>query len=236
MTTDTFHLKSDPCAEFRWDNGVCMHSAHDHDTCTCNEFFTEPGCTIHALPIKVDHEPTRLAIEARVAAGSAWTTTDTSACRVTSGELLRSAHLSDTQGVIVFERKYGERPGYRTVVLTAPDAKSPLRLVTNAFADMPKSTEPNDRVKTYHTKDVLEVTKPAPKVTRDNLTAMLPSDATSPAMSYTFHVRSMGDHHVICSTTSLADAKRIVAALGNCGVFQFRDSRSYDTTTIWRVA
>ena len=39
----------DPCAEFRWDNGVCMHSGHVHDECTCNVFFTEPGCPYHGI-------------------------------------------------------------------------------------------------------------------------------------------------------------------------------------------
>lgn len=52
--TATFHpdnlIGIDPCESYRWENGVCMHSGHDHgDICTCNKFFAEPGCKTHRL-------------------------------------------------------------------------------------------------------------------------------------------------------------------------------------------
>ena len=103
------------------------------------------------LQVRIDHEPTRDAIECRAQA-TGWSDPAPVACRALSGEILRSAQLTDTQGVIVFERKYGERPGYRTVVLTAPDASKPLVLVTNAFADAPKTTGNMERIKTFRDK------------------------------------------------------------------------------------
>lgn len=44
-------MSTDYCAEFRWPNGVCMHSGHDHDRCTCNEAFAEPACPFHVRVI-----------------------------------------------------------------------------------------------------------------------------------------------------------------------------------------
>lgn len=39
----------DYCGEWRNENGVCMHGGHDHDLCTCNEVFQEPGCSAHGV-------------------------------------------------------------------------------------------------------------------------------------------------------------------------------------------
>jgi hypothetical protein len=181
-----------------------------------------------------DHEATRLAIMARIPF-SAWSNEVRTLCEAKSGELLKSAYHSDTQGVLVYEVKYGSRPGYRTIVLSAPDSESDLHLVTNAFADMPRTEKVTERMVTFRSTNVLEVVKPPRETVSDNLAAMSPSDAMSPIMSYTFHVRSYGDHRVICSTSNFDDAKRIVAAIGNCGIFQFRDSGSYDDTTIWHI-
>lgn len=184
--------------------------------------------TTDLLPESPNFENIRQSIAARcvtTASDKGWTDS-----KPLSGEILKAAMLADTQAVIVFEVKYGEKPGYRTIVYTRPDSTAKFSHVTTAFATRPGLAE---RVVTKVERATwVSVIDFHPEV---QSLPMSPADGTSTVMSYTYHVRSLGDNHVICSTTTLADAKRIVAALGNCAVFQFRDSRSYDDTTTWIV-
>jgi hypothetical protein len=180
------------------------------------------------LPVRPDFEGIRLAVMTRTSAGL--TDHSYAACKLQSGEMLRSASHTDTQAVLIFETKYGNRPGIRTVILTAPCREAHLTLVINTTADAPKTATPDvpkaPKAPWSSVMDFKPEVQPIP---------MSPADGTSTVMSYTFHVRSLGDHRVICSTTNLGDAKRIVKALGNVAVWQFRDFTSYDDTTTWRA-
>lgn len=182
---------------------------------------TEPTET---LPEVIDLEAIRLSILVRT--GTGFTDPSYAACKFQSGELLKSAVHTETVGTIVFEMKYGLKPGYRTVVLTAPDAKSPLKLMIEQITEKPVAPV----VKLARVPAGVRMT-PAPVATE-----LDPADALSTQMSYSFHVRSLGDHHVICSTNSLHDAKRIVAALPNCAVFQYRTGARYDNETVWMTS
>jgi len=188
----------------------------------------DPTTEEEILPVRPDFESIRLAVMTRTSAGL--TDHSYSACKLQSGEMLRSASHTDTQAVLIFETKYGNRPGIRTVILSAPCRESHLTLVINTTADAPKTETPVEPKKGPSTwtsvMDFKPEVVPIP---------MTPADGISTVMSYTFHVRSLGDHRVICSTTNLADAKRIVKALGNVAVWQFRDFASYDDTTTWRA-
>lgn len=181
------------------------------------------------LPERPDFEAIRVSIITRTSTG--FTDPSYAACKHKSGEILKSASHSETQAVLVFETKYGKTPGYRTVVLTAPDKATKLALVADAFAEKP--AVPKEKLARIKLANWTSVIDHEPIQVPIDFT---PADGIASEMSYTFHVRSLGDRHVICSTTNLQDAKRIVAALGNCAVFQFRNSRTYDDTTTWMVA
>ena len=176
------------------------------------------------LPEVPNFENIRQSIAARCATNdNGWQET-----KPRSGEILKAAMMGETQAVVVFEVKYGEKPGYRTIVYSRPTPTDKFCLVTSAFATTPQLPKVVTKVERSSWKSVIDY---SPKV---EPIPMTPADGVSPVMSYTFHVRSLGDRRVICSTTSLADAKRIVAALGNCAVFQFRTDK-YDDTTTWMV-
>jgi hypothetical protein len=59
---------------------------------------------------------------------SAWGTDARKACEPQSGEILKAADIKDTSACLIFEAKYGTKPGLRTVLLSAPDADSDLRV------------------------------------------------------------------------------------------------------------
>lgn len=185
-----------------------------------NEQAIEQESVTTELQVRSDFETIRNSIAARCTtdhSDNSWT-----AVKLQSGEMLLSALRTDTQGIVVFHRKYGKKPGYRTVVLAMQDDER-FHMVTEAFASTLAPTSRPARI---------VVTK---AVTVEQESVMLPSDGVSDQMTYTYHVRSYGDKHVICSTDSLADAQRIVTCLGNCGIWQFRNSAAYDDSTPWIV-
>lgn len=109
--------------------------------------------------MSIDHEATRLAIMARLPV-SAWSNPARDVCVPKSGEMLKSTYMTDTQGVLVFEMKYGERPGLRTVVFNA-DKDGNLHLTANAIADAPKSDVVPERIAILRRVNVLEIPLPA---------------------------------------------------------------------------
>lgn len=103
----------------------------------------------------IQHEQNRLAIIARTPI-SAWGTDSRKACEPKGGEILKAASISDTQGVLVFETKYGVKHGHRTVVLAAADADDSLTVIADAFAEAPAVGTVSATVSRYREKNVLE--------------------------------------------------------------------------------
>lgn len=98
-------------------------------------------------------EELRLAILDRTAL-SAWGTDTRKACELQSGEMLKASSITDTQAVLIFETKYGNKPGLRTVILTAPDAESDLRVVTNMFSAHDKTPVVTPTIAKFRAADI----------------------------------------------------------------------------------
>ena len=111
------------------------------------------------LPVRIDLESIRIAILTRTSTG--FNDPSYTACKPLSGEILRSASHNDTQGVLVFERKYGNPAGLRTVVLMAPDKDAPLTMVANAVSvPAVENVKKQERIVTAQRTNILEM--PAP--------------------------------------------------------------------------
>lgn len=126
-----------------------------------------------------DFEHVRISIMTRTSTGlndGSYT-----ACKLQSGEMLRSAQHLENQAILVFENKYGTKPGFRTVILTATGPDKPLVLVTNVFGPRPTIDEPtlvkSDKA-TLPWQSIMELSAPMwwrvldahDKVIADNLT------------------------------------------------------------------
>jgi hypothetical protein len=85
---------------------------------------------------------------------SAWGTDARKACELQSGEMLRAADIKDTSACLVFEIKYGTKPGLRTVILNAPDAESDLRVTMNMFSAHDKTPVVTPTIERYRSADV----------------------------------------------------------------------------------
>jgi hypothetical protein len=85
---------------------------------------------------------------------SAWGTDARKACEPQSGEILKAADIKDTSACLIFEAKYGTKPGLRTVLLSAPDADSDLRVTMNMFASHDKTPVVTPTIERYRSADV----------------------------------------------------------------------------------
>jgi hypothetical protein len=152
------------------------------------------------------------------------------AIAVRGDEILKSCLIIDSDTAIVrCHRKYGNKPGVRTVTLQFDAGTARFELEDETFlADKQTRVAPARIVPTQHVMD--RYAKPAPTL------PFVPKEEVARHKSFTFHVRSRGDHRVIAACDTLRDAKRI-AGFMNGDVYQFRFfTDTYDDSTLWNVA
>jgi hypothetical protein len=85
---------------------------------------------------------------------SAWGTDARKACESQSGEILKAADIKDTSACLIFETKYGTKPGLRTVILNAPDKESDLRVTMNMFSAHDKTPVVTPTITKYRAADI----------------------------------------------------------------------------------
>lgn len=142
-----------------------------------------------------------------------------------SDEMLDTAQLTATGAIVSFVRKYGRDNGKRVVMLTLDTAGK--YSVFQEFVHDATKIDAGDHPTTDKPGDLRVVTVPThPKVTfvMDERARFAPvSPAEMPQeLSFQYHIRSVGDLHIIARCDRLADARRIATALGRDKVWVLR--------------
>lgn len=157
--------------------------------------------------------------------------------------LTRCKFTDENEAEIRWDRKYTneEKRGVRIMLLSRPNEQSGWRVDSDIFIPQPDSRKiPASSTTAADQMAARAKSAPAARPASVIKTAPLSPAELPQAMSYQYHVRSVGDKHIIARCDRFSDAWRVAKALGlhNVEVYQYRNvTDGYDDHVLldWAV-